>query len=261
MGFTRKYFFFDYDGTLAIPRTREIPASTRSCVDALRSAGHFVALATGRLQCNALDYIDSLDIKNIVADGGYSVTVDGEFKWIKPLDLEPVKAFLHRLEAAGHPWAVQLKNEPARWSPDPDYTKKSGEYYLPCYHDPDLSIDSLEQVYKVYVPAKQGAQQLEMVSSGLFDGVPWAFYDSDNIFVEPLDKAYGIKKMMEIVGGSIKDVVVFGDGKNDLSMFSPEWTSIAMGNAIPELKEKADYVTAPCDADGIRLACEHFGWV
>ncbi len=43
--------------------------------------------------------------------------------------------------------------------------------------------------------------------------------------------------------GDYKDVVVFGDEKNDLSMFRDEWTSIAMGNAIDELKEKATYVT------------------
>lgn len=49
--------------------------------------------------------------------------------------------------------------------------------------------------------------------------------------------------------------------KNDLSMFRDEWTSIAMGNAIDELKEKATYVTTPCDQDGIYNACVHFDWI
>ena len=44
-------------------------------------------------------------------------------------------------------------------------------------------------------------------------------------------------------------------------MFRDEWTSIAMGNAIDELKEKATYVTTPCDQDGIYNACVHFGWI
>ena len=51
---TRKYFFFDYDGTLAIPRTREIPQSALDTLDKLRAEGHFVALATGRLTANAV---------------------------------------------------------------------------------------------------------------------------------------------------------------------------------------------------------------
>lgn len=44
-------------------------------------------------------------------------------------------------------------------------------------------------------------------------------------------------------------------------MFRDEWTSIAMGNAIDELKEKATYVTTSCDQDGIYNACVYFGWI
>lgn len=67
--------------------------------------------------------------------------------------------------------------------------------------------------------------------------------------------------MVDHFKGNYKDVVVFGDEKNDLSMFRDEWTSIAMGNAIDELKEKATYVTTPCDQDGIYNACVYFGWI
>ena len=56
----RKYFFFDYDGTLAVPRTREIPSSTQETIRRLRENGHFIALATGRLQINAVDFISSM---------------------------------------------------------------------------------------------------------------------------------------------------------------------------------------------------------
>ncbi len=56
-------------------------------------------------------------------------------------------------------------------------------------------------------------------------------------------------------------VVVFGDGYNDLSMFRPEWLNIAMGNARDELKLEADYITTDCDKDGIYNACKHFKWI
>lgn len=35
----KKYFFFDYDGTLAVPRTRSIPQSTLEALDELRVQG------------------------------------------------------------------------------------------------------------------------------------------------------------------------------------------------------------------------------
>jgi hydroxymethylpyrimidine pyrophosphatase-like HAD family hydrolase len=52
---------------------------------------------------------------------------------------------------------------------------------------------------------------------------------------------------------------VFGDSENDLSMFVDDWTKVAMGNAIPELKAKADLVTTDVDDDGIYNACISLG--
>ncbi|MDD7666060.1 MAG: HAD hydrolase family protein, partial [Dialister sp.] len=51
------------------------------------------------------------------------------------------------------------------------------------------------------------------------------------------------------------------DGMNDCTMFRPEWFSIAMGNAKPQLKEKAKYITSRADEDGIYEACRRFGWI
>ena len=79
--------------------------------------------------------------------------------------------------------------------------------------------------------------------------------------MEPGDKSVGIKKIVDHLGGDYKDIVVFGDEKNDLSMFNDEWTSIAMGNAIDELKQKASYVTSDVSKDGIYNVCLHYGWI
>ena len=78
---------------------------------------------------------------------------------------------------------------------------------------------------------------------------------------QPDEKRKGIEGMIVLSSRWIKDVVVFGDEKNDLSMFTDEWTSIAMGNAIDALKAKAAYITDDCDKDGIYNACKHFGWI
>ena len=43
--------------------------------------------------------------------------------------------------------------------------------------------------------------------------------------------------------------------------FDKRWTSIAMGNGMEELKQKADYVTCDNTADGVMRACQHFGWI
>ena len=66
---------------------------------------------------------------------------------------------------------------------------------------------------------------------------------------------------MAYVGGNVKDIVVFGDGHNDLSMIRQAPISIAMGNAIDELKQLATFVTKDCQNDGIEYACQYFGWI
>lgn len=49
----KKYFFFDIDGTLTTPLTADYPDSTREAIRRLQKAGHFVSLATGRIQADA----------------------------------------------------------------------------------------------------------------------------------------------------------------------------------------------------------------
>ena len=42
-----------------------------------------------------------------------------------------------------------------------------------------------------------------------------------------------------------------------VTMFTDDWYKVAMGNAIPELKAKADFITDNVDADGIYLSLIH----
>lgn len=66
--------------------------------------------------------------------------------------------------------------------------------------------------------------------------------------------------MMALLHANPHDAVVFGDGLNDLAMFRKPFF-IAMGNARPILKKRADYITKDVDKGGILYACRHFGWL
>ena len=55
--------------------------------------------------------------------------------------------------------------------------------------------------------------------------------------------------------------MMFGDGPNDMEIFDYVGLKIAMGNATPELKAKADYVTGTVEEDGIFNALEELGLV
>jgi hydroxymethylpyrimidine pyrophosphatase-like HAD family hydrolase len=53
--------------------------------------------------------------------------------------------------------------------------------------------------------------------------------------------------------------MAFGDGGNDITMLKYVALGVAMGNANPEVKAIADYVTDDVDNDGILKALKHFG--
>ena len=51
-----------------------------------------------------------------------------------------------------------------------------------------------------------------------------------------------------------EEVITFGDGQNDLGMIRTFGCGIAMGNAIPELKNTATYTTLTNDENGVSHA-------
>ena len=53
-------------------------------------------------------------------------------------------------------------------------------------------------------------------------------------------------------------VMAVGDGLNDRTMLEAAGVAVAMGNAHPEIKALADFVTDDCDHDGAARAIAHF---
>ncbi len=53
------------------------------------------------------------------------------------------------------------------------------------------------------------------------------------------------------------EVVAFGDAENDLAMFAIAGASVAMGQAEPEVKAVADYISTANFEDGVANAIEH----
>ena len=65
--------------------------------------------------------------------------------------------------------------------------------------------------------------------------------------------------MLDHYGLPLEGTVAFGDGGNDMTMIKDCGIGVAMGNAIPELKAEANYITTSVDEDGIANALRHFG--
>lgn len=71
--------------------------------------------------------------------------------------------------------------------------------------------------------------------------------------VSPVDinKGVAVKFLAERLGFQADQILALGDSANDMDMFRYVGTSVAMGNAVPELKEIATMVTVSNDDNGV----------
>lgn len=253
----KRYLFFDIDGTLAAGGygNTYIPESTKIALEKLRQAGHFLCICTGRAQALAVSFLEELGFENMVSDGGYGITIDKKLLGIRPLDKDKIIAFVNECKEKDLPWGIQPENSNVRFVPDERFEEATHDIYMDTKVVPGLDPKDYDHIYKAYVACYY---PYELSIESLKD-LPWCRFQKEYVFIEPEDKAYGIRQMMDHFGADYGDAIVFGDALNDMSMFVDDWVKVAMGNAIPELKAKADYITDDVDQDGIYNICEKLG--
>ena len=66
------------------------------------------------------------------------------------------------------------------------------------------------------------------------------------------------QKLAAKLGISIENVMAIGDSNNDLPMLEAAGHSVAMGNALPEVKAACDYTVGTCEEHGFAEAIERF---
>lgn len=71
-------------------------------------------------------------------------------------------------------------------------------------------------------------------------------------------KAHGVKKLLELLDISKEQTIGIGDGNNDKPLLLECGLKIAMGNAVSEVKEVADFVAPDVSDDGVAYCIEKF---
>lgn len=83
------------------------------------------------------------------------------------------------------------------------------------------------------------------------------YKEDGNIWIDVapknVNKGLAVATLLKHLNIELKNSVRIGDDLNDMSMFFDEGINVAVENAIKELKEKADFITLPCDKDGVAV--------
>ncbi|GAC1587447.1 MAG: sugar-phosphatase [Candidatus Velthaea sp.] len=98
-----------------------------------------------------------------------------------------------------------------------------------------------------------------------FGDLPLNFhYETWGDFVEcavlnrEANKQTALARLCADFGVTSDRVLALGDSRNDVPMLRWAGIGIAMGNALPEVREAVHLVTAPNDQDGVAVAIERF---
>ncbi len=254
-----KYFFFDIDGTLTDIHTGKMVPSAIETLRKLEENGHFVCIATGRAYYKTINAAKEAGIHNLVSNGGAALVINDKLVRNSPLDHALAVSLLQEADALGIGILISPSDSIDVVMKDHRFLEQVGERKEPTnyFYEPNLVFADIPDIYKIYLSIPEEEED----KLTLKDTLGHIRFVKEYLCFQHDEKDKGIMDMVEYLGGDIKDVVVFGDGENDMVMFRKEWTSIAMGNGYEPLKQMADYVTDAAENDGIRNACLHFGWI
>ena len=248
---------FDVDGTL---RDRDyMPESARAALRRLKEKGVSIAICTGRSEFELAALREELEIDWAISCNGSHIGYRGTTVSGTPFPKELVQAWLAHAEANGHEMllygaeAMYLNRIDA-----PRFRQAQAEIgFLEPTHLPFEARASIPDIYQCIVYCEAHEQEAYTAHS---DGDlyvhrwrPWAV----DFNPRGMNKAVGLKRLMERLGVAPEQAVAFGDGLNDLEMMKLVGNAVVMGNGCDELKALATFVTKPLHEDGIAYAVEH----
>lgn len=255
--------FFDIDGTLISFKTHRMPESTKKALHLLRDKGLKLFIATGRSPQSVGFIRDYFDFDGVVSfNGQYCCTGDQViFKKCIPQDtMASLVSYFTRTQTA-----CCFEQEDKSWfnlinDRVHEMFKLLGDTVTRTAKEEDIRQALAEEIYQLTTFVAEDEEDLIFPYLKDCKILRWSPLFV-NIILKDGGKPLGIRKMIEHYGFSQQEVMAFGDGGNDLDMLGYAGVGIAMGNALKEVREAADYVTADVDDDGIFKALQKFGLI
>lgn len=255
-----KIVFFDIDDTLRNSKTGFIPTSIPTVFQQLREKGILTGIATGRGIFGVVPEIRELKPDFFVTlNGAYIEDKKGNVIDSNKISKDKVETYIAWTKEVGIDYGL-VGSHTAKLS---TRTELISQAIDPIYPDLDVDPDFYEKedIYQMWTFEERGDDLIlpDTLASTL-RMVRWHEHSSDVVPISG-SKAAGVAKVVEHLGLKPENVMVFGDGLNDLELFDYAGISIAMGNSHEKIKEKADYITKTLEEDGIFDALERFGMV
>lgn len=267
----------DMDGTLLNSKKRISPR-TKEALLAAEKAGIMLILASGRPTTGLMEFAKELEMdayKGLLVSYNGSKVVscsDGKVLFNHAMTVEEGKAVLEHMkkfdqvrpmiDRGEYMYVNNVYNQMIQLDGKDfnviEYESRGGKFKLCEKEDLAAFADfPLNKILTTANPEYLQAHYEEMMEpfkdtlSCMFTG---RFYFE--FTAKGIDKAKALDSVLVPMGYKREEIMAFGDGHNDASMLEYAGRSVAMANAVEELKAQADEVTGSLDEDGIALVVE-----
>ncbi|MBR6571248.1 MAG: HAD family phosphatase [Clostridia bacterium] len=266
--------FIDMDGTLLGADHLTVSERTRRTLKAAQEAGVKLAVASGRTLKILPDVIWELDFDYALVSNGAAIydLRTGEKVYSRPYPIEAARKACELIVPEAEfieffaDGEIILSREHYEWQKTHAlaiwhrlYFDKGG---TPVVDSIDAYLDAgapgLEKINLVrQSPEVVRRAHERLTATGMFK-----LSDSTGRSIEinaaGCTKGAAIADFCRQLNIPMERSAGFGDANNDIDMLRTVGCAVAMGNALPSVKELADYVTAPNTEDGVAQFIEKY---
>lgn len=268
-----RIIFLDVDGTI-VGAGHEVKDSTVEAIRQARDAGHLVYLCTGRSAADIHPRAREAGVDGEITNGGAFGTSGGTRVIARQMPRDAVDRMLAFFTAHDVGYFLQSDTDvyvtaPMRRAVESYFAAAGPDEHSPLdfTHVKDAAEADLNTLAKATFLSPQTGI-LEQAQSELgpdFHIVPGSVQlpggSDGEINMAGVTKGSAIELMLAYLGRDAADAIGIGDSWNDVEMFEVCGHSVAMGNAVPALKELADDVTTDVLDDGIWNAFVRLGLI
>lgn len=270
-----KLIAIDLDGTL-LDSNRELSDANKNAIQAAKEKGVQVVLCTGRPLKAMTHLLKEADLMGeediaITYNGGLiQKTKTGEIIHEMTLNREE-SLDIYRL---GEKLNLPVNFIDFNYIYEPRYPENVPSIYTKSHPKVPkknalsvkaIDIDHLEESFESYkIVMSRPAEELDAA----IPNIPDDYHERYNIFKsqdfilevlpKKVDKGFSMRLLGEMLGLDKEEIMGIGDQENDLSLVENAGLGIAMGNAIDQVKEAADYISYSNDENGVAHVIQKF---
>lgn len=246
---SRKLLAFDIDGTMLDSNKRPLE-STVEALKALREAGHFVTIATGRSRYLAETVIRELDFENYILCNGAAAFLNHQQVFKQTLATDGLQQLIEACHGLQIDTSLIHLDSSKRLT---SFDMGKMEEAMTSFGSQASELGELGSGEDVYQALAYFDSSFDHLFEGKYPDFNFVRWHEKCVDVVPTSgsKARTILHLADRLSIPREDIIGFGDGLNDREMLREAGIGVAMGNALDIVKQEADIVTKDNNNDGI----------